>query len=212
MIAYDRIAIELCDPVPRSVPAGSVAIETDPSEQIDRITIFERSEPRRSATKKSSRTFGQSSRRNLRDRFGRFKWRSLPNSAVLPWKRLRLSSRVSLPGLLQGICNYVISHVPRRPPGPPPAPPPPPPPSDLGQEDERRGVHDALGRHVRPPPAIPPKSPGKSGPRHVRVPGQVPSALCRRSRRFSPAKSGHGLYSADRRRETDLLRLAPPDS
>ena len=41
MIAFDRIAIELCDPVPRSVPAGSVTIETDSGELIDKIAILE---------------------------------------------------------------------------------------------------------------------------------------------------------------------------
>jgi hypothetical protein len=41
VIAFDRITIELCDPVPRSLPAGSVAIETDPGKVIDKITILE---------------------------------------------------------------------------------------------------------------------------------------------------------------------------
>jgi hypothetical protein len=41
VIAFDRIAIELCRPAPRSVRAGSVAIETDPGELIDKITMLE---------------------------------------------------------------------------------------------------------------------------------------------------------------------------
>jgi hypothetical protein len=44
-------------------------------------------------------------------------------------------------------------------------------PPDFGQEDERRRVDDAPGRHAPPPPATPRKSPGRPGPRHARAPG-----------------------------------------